>query len=43
MIILIIVNIIDGWTYFGRTIGTPFLTPQQEVSSSLPSRIWNCQ
>ncbi|GAB4007749.1 hypothetical protein GCM10028808_12200 [Spirosoma migulaei] len=29
---------IDGWTYFGRTIGTPFLTPQQEVSSSLQLR-----
>ena len=27
---------LDGWTYFGRTIGTPFLTPQQEVSSDLP-------
>ncbi|GAB4048018.1 capsule assembly Wzi family protein [Spirosoma litoris] len=29
---------IDGWTYFGRTIGTPFLTPQQEVDPSLPPR-----
>ena len=29
---------IDGWTYFGRTIGTPFLTPQQEVNSSLQLR-----
>lgn len=29
---------IDSWTYFGRTIGTPFLTPQQEVSSSLQLR-----
>ncbi len=29
---------LDGWTYFGRTLGTPFLTPQQEVSSSLPPR-----
>jgi len=29
---------LDGWTYFGRTIGTPFLTPQQEVNSSLPPR-----
>lgn len=29
---------IDGWTYFGRTIGTPFLTPQQEVNPSLPPR-----
>ena len=27
---------LDGWTYFGRTIGTPFLTPQTEVRSSLP-------
>lgn len=22
---------IDGWTYFGRTIGTPFLTPAAEI------------
>ncbi|MVM29554.1 hypothetical protein GO755_05885 [Spirosoma sp. HMF4905] len=29
---------LDGWTYFGHTIGTPFLTPQQEVSASLPPR-----
>lgn len=29
---------IDGWTYFGRTIGSPFLSPQTEVSSSLPYR-----
>lgn len=29
---------LDGWTYFGRTIGSPFLTPQQEVNSSLPPR-----
>ncbi len=29
---------LDGWTYFGRTIGTPFLTPQAEVQPSLPSR-----
>jgi hypothetical protein len=29
---------LDGWTYFGRTIGTPFLTPQQEVNPSLPPR-----
>ncbi len=29
---------LDGWTYFGRTIGTPFLTPLQEVSASLPPR-----
>lgn len=28
---------IDGWTYGGRTIGTPFLTPQTEVRSDLPS------
>ena len=30
---------IDGWTYFGRTIGTPFLTPQREALISLPSRV----
>ncbi|ADB40898.1 capsule assembly Wzi family protein [Spirosoma linguale] len=29
---------LDGWTYFGRTIGTPFITPQSEVRSSLPPR-----
>lgn len=29
---------IDGWTYFGRTIGTPFLTPEKEVIVSLPPR-----
>ncbi|WP_332368753.1 hypothetical protein [Spirosoma telluris] len=29
---------IDGWTYFGRTIGTPFLTPLPEISTSLPPR-----
>ena len=29
---------LDGWTYFGRAIGTPFLTPQPEVSPSLPPR-----
>ena len=29
---------LDGWTYFGRTIGTPFLMPQQEVLSTLPAR-----
>lgn len=29
---------IDGWTYYGRTIGTPFLTPQTEVSTTLPTR-----
>lgn len=27
---------IDGWTYYNRTIGTPFLTPQTEVSPRLP-------
>jgi hypothetical protein len=27
---------LDGWTYFGRTIGTPFLTPLQEANPSLP-------
>lgn len=29
---------VDGWTYFGRTIGTPFLTPLQEIDPSLPGR-----
>ena len=29
---------LDGWTYFGRTIGTPFLTPLSEISPSLPPR-----
>ncbi len=29
---------VDGWTYFGRTIGTPFLTPQSEVRPTLPTR-----
>ncbi|GAB2520284.1 capsule assembly Wzi family protein [Spirosoma aerophilum] len=29
---------IDGWTYVGRTIGTPFLTPQKEVNPALPNR-----
>jgi hypothetical protein len=29
---------IDGWTYYGRTIGTPFMTAYQEVRSSLPPR-----
>ncbi|AQG81310.1 capsule assembly Wzi family protein [Spirosoma montaniterrae] len=29
---------VDGWTYFGRTIGTPFLTPTQETRPSLPQR-----
>ncbi|MEZ0540735.1 capsule assembly Wzi family protein [Fibrella arboris] len=28
---------IDGWTYFGRTIGTPFLTPTAEARPSLPA------
>ncbi|MFD2571273.1 capsule assembly Wzi family protein [Spirosoma soli] len=27
---------IDGWTYYKRTIGTPFLTPKDEVNPSLP-------
>lgn len=27
----------DGWTYFGRTIGTPFITPQTEVRATLPN------
>ena len=27
---------IDGWTYFGRTIGTPFLTPSFEARPNLP-------
>ncbi|RIV22386.1 hypothetical protein DYU11_15320 [Fibrisoma montanum] len=27
---------LDGWTYFGRTVGTPFLTPDTETSRSLP-------
>ncbi|WP_338873201.1 capsule assembly Wzi family protein [Spirosoma sp. SC4-14] len=26
---------VDGWTYFGRTIGTPFLMPKAEVNSEL--------
>ncbi|WP_375443396.1 capsule assembly Wzi family protein [uncultured Fibrella sp.] len=30
---------IDGWTYFGRTIGTPFLTPTAEARPTLPSSI----
>ena len=30
---------LDGWVYFGRTIGTPFLTPQPEALSSLPTRV----
>lgn len=28
----------DGWRYFGRTIGTPFLTAQGEERPSLPPR-----
>jgi hypothetical protein len=28
---------VDGWTYFGHTIGTPFLTPQLEVRPDLPN------
>lgn len=28
---------IDGWTYFSRAIGTPFLTPQSEVRLGLPT------
>ena len=23
---------VDGWTYFNRTIGTPFITPQREIT-----------
>lgn len=26
---------VDGWTYFGRTIGTPFLTPVAELNPKL--------
>lgn len=26
----------DGWIYMGRTIGTPFITPQAEVNPDLP-------
>ncbi|WP_254448735.1 capsule assembly Wzi family protein [Spirosoma rhododendri] len=29
---------IDGWTYFGRTIGNPFLTPTLETNPNLPHR-----
>lgn len=29
---------IDGWTYYGRTIGSPFLPPQAEVRESIPVR-----
>lgn len=27
---------LDGWTYFGQTIGTPFLTPQKGLRQDLP-------
>ncbi len=27
---------IDGWQYYSRVIGTPFLTPQTEVNTNLP-------
>ena len=30
---------IDGWQYYKRTIGTPFLTPQGETRPSLPNPI----
>ena len=30
---------IDGWQYYKRTIGTPFLTPQGEARPSLPNPI----
>lgn len=26
----------DGWQYYGRTIGTPFLTPRRDVRANLP-------
>ncbi|GAB3506042.1 capsule assembly Wzi family protein [Spirosoma knui] len=29
---------IDGWTYYGRTIGTPFITAPSEARTSLPFR-----
>lgn len=29
---------IDGWTYFGRSLGNPFLTPANEVQSDLKTR-----
>ena len=28
----------DGWRYFGRTIGTPLLTPNGETDPSIPQR-----
>ncbi|MBC3783831.1 capsule assembly Wzi family protein [Spirosoma utsteinense] len=28
---------VDGWVYFGRTIGTPFLAPQRELRPDLPN------
>ncbi|WP_370724689.1 capsule assembly Wzi family protein [Fibrella aquatica] len=28
---------VDGWTYVGRTIGSPFLTPSTEARPSLPA------
>ncbi|QKZ11946.1 capsule assembly Wzi family protein [Spirosoma sp. KUDC1026] len=29
---------LDGWTYYKRTIGTPFFTTDTEVSNELPAR-----
>jgi len=29
---------LDGWTYYKRTIGTPFFTTDTEVSNALPAR-----
>jgi len=29
---------VDGWRYFGRTIGNPLLTPNNETDPSLPQR-----
>lgn len=29
---------VDGWRYFGRTIGNPLLTPNSETDPSLPQR-----
>lgn len=31
-------QLIDGWVYHGRTIGTPFLMPYAEVRPTLPGR-----
>ncbi len=31
-------QLIDGWVYAGRTIGTPFLMPGSEVRPTLPGR-----